>query len=86
MPELKDTLTCSMIRPYIIPSLPLLGLMTFVAFIICGIIPITVYLFVDMNSSSGETNFYISIALTAIALFGLGVLKVNVLTNIKNLR
>ncbi|KAL5265365.1 hypothetical protein ACHWQZ_G006188 [Mnemiopsis leidyi] len=52
------------------------GLVTFIAFIICGIVPLLVYMFVDVHSSSGDTNFYISIGMTAAALFILGALKV----------
>lgn len=50
--------------------------MTFLAFIVCGIVPLLVYMFVDVTSTSGDTNFYISIAMTAAALFLLGAAKV----------
>jgi len=51
------------------------GIVTFISFIVCGIVPLLVYMFVDVHSSSGDTNFYISIGMTAAALFILGALK-----------
>lgn len=51
------------------------GLVTFIAFIICGVVPLLVYMFVDVHSKSGDTNFYISIGMTAAALFLLGAMK-----------
>ena len=62
------------------------GLVTFIAFIICGIVPLLVYMFVDVHSKSGDTNFYISIGMTAAALFILGALKVNLGKNTDNFR
>jgi len=50
--------------------------MTFIAFIICGIVPLLVYMFVDIHKDTGDFTFYIAVGLTAAALFLLGALKV----------
>lgn len=50
------------------------GLMTFIAFIICGIVPLLVYLASEMHQNS-DVTFAISCAMTAGTLFLLGALK-----------
>ena len=49
--------------------------MTFIAFIVCGIVPLLVYLTSQMHQNS-DVTFGISCAMTAGALFLLGALKV----------
>lgn len=56
------------------------GIMTFISFIICGIVPLLIYMFVDVHSKSDDTKFYISIGMTAAALFILGAIKVKFLS------
>lgn len=56
---------------------PLLSaLATFIAFLIAGVIPLAVYLIGLMTPISPSITFPISLALSAVALFGLGAAKV----------
>ncbi|MBK8024934.1 MAG: VIT1/CCC1 transporter family protein [Chloroflexi bacterium] len=65
---------------------PLLsGLMTLFAFVIAGSVPMLIYLLGLIIPISAETAFPISIALSAIALFGLGAAKV-VITRLNPVR
>lgn len=65
---------------------PLLsGLMTLFAFVIAGSVPMLIYLLGLLIPISAETAFPIAIALSAIALFGLGAAKV-VITRLNPVR
>ncbi len=60
-------------------SNPLLnGLMTFIAFVVAGSVPLIIYLLGLVVPIPSESAFPISIGLSALALFGLGAAKVMV--------
>jgi VIT1/CCC1 family predicted Fe2+/Mn2+ transporter len=51
------------------------GLVTFVAFLIAGAIPLIGYLITNASGATGQTSFMVSAGVSAITLFGLGSAK-----------
>lgn len=61
------------------------GLVTFIAFLIAGAIPLAGYLITNAAGASGQTSFLISAFVSGLTLFALGAAKVKV-TGLKPLR